>query len=404
MIRLTVWITLPDCDRIQCGEIVCLEPDSRGRIQGAFRYTPRWLMHPKCFALDPLVLPLSEDEFTCDRPTGIFAVFEDSLPDDWGRRLLVRKARLARNQQALPHLLRVLNGSALGALSYFPADLEPVERNYATLLELEDLVAVALDYQSENPQDDDGLQMLFAAASSPGGARPKALVRTDDGAQWIAKFPSNKDTLAMVPIEAATLSLAAEAGLQVPRFFVEQCGQYPVLLVKRFDITPLGGRRHMLSFQTLMQAQGYYTLGYADLFEPLRKITSKPKTALAALYRHMVFNALIGNTDDHLKNFCLLHDDTGFFLSPAFDLLPDTAERREHVLNFPSGFYYPGLNELIKLGKRLGIRNAPEIAIQVREGVLNWKQEFEKWAVPPEDSDRLSFGIENRLKKDRNLL
>jgi serine/threonine-protein kinase HipA len=399
MIHLTVWITLPDGERVLCGEIVCLEPDSRSRIQGAFRYTAQWLDHPGRFALDPNVLPLSAEEFGCDRLGGIFAVFEDSLPDDWGRRLLIRKAALARGNQTLPHLLRVLNGNALGALSYFPAAFEPPESNFTTLPALGDLVTAALNYEAGKALDNGDLQALFTAASSPGGARPKALVRTDDGGQWVAKFPSAKDRLSMVPIEAATLSLSVQAGLQVPEFKIVHCGRHKVLLAKRFDITPSGGRRHMLSFQTLLQAEGYYSLGYVDLFEPLRKITARPQTDIPSLYRQMVFNALIGNTDDHLKNFCLLHDDTGFFLSPAFDLLPDTAERREHVLGFPSGFHFPGVSELISLGKRLGIRKAAAIAADVKEALSHWKQEFLRWEVPSEDCEKLSFGIEKRLNK-----
>lgn len=399
MIRLTIWITLPDGDRVPCGEIVCLEPDSLGRIQGAFRYTEQWLGHPAAFALDPLALPLSAREFTCASPGGIFAVFEDSLPDDWGRRLLIRKTGLTRDRQTPPHLLLAINGSALGALSYFPEQLAPADRNFATWLELEDLVSAAWDYEAGKPLADDELRILFAAASSPGGARPKALVRTDDGEQWVAKFPSSKDTIAVVPIEAATLSLAAKAGLQVPDFRIAQCGRHKVLLIKRFDVTPCGGRRHMISFQTLMQAEGYYTLRYADLFEPVRKFTAKPAYDPPALYRQMAFNALIGNTDDHLKNFCMLHDDSGFFLSPCFDLLPDIADRREHVLGFSSGFYYPGFKELVGMGKQIGIGRALTIATNVRQVLSDWKQEFERWAVPEEDCERLSSGIENRLKK-----
>lgn len=399
MIRLNIWITLPSCDRVKCGEMVCLEPDHRGRIQGAFRYTDQWLEHPAGFALDPQSLPLSRKEFACSRPNGIFAVFEDSLPDDWGRRLLIRKTGLARGRQTSPHLLQAINGSALGALSYYPEQIAPADRNFATLLELEELVAAAWDYEAGKPLADDDLQVLFTAASSPGGARPKALVRTDDGDHWIAKFPSSKDRVTVVPIEAATLSLADKAGLQVPDFRIEQCGRHPVLLIKRFDITSPGGRRHMLSFQTLMQAEGYYSLGYADMFEPVRKFTAKPASDPPALYRQMVFNALIGNTDDHLKNFCMLHDDTGFFLSPSFDLLPDIADRREHVLSFSSGFYNPGFNALVRMGKQLGIRRALDIVTEVRDALSDWSQEFERWAVPPQDCERLSSGIENRLNK-----
>jgi serine/threonine-protein kinase HipA len=398
MIRLVVWVTLASGEHERCGEMVCSDPDDRGRIGGAFRYTAGWIKHRSGFSLDPIELPLSEGEFACDRLQGVFRVFEDSLPDDWGRRLLIRKALLGRDRQTEPNLLAALNGHALGALSYYPEAFEPRHPSCASVIELENLVEAAQKYECGYELDDAELQMLFAAASSPGGARPKALVRTEDGEQWVAKFPSAKDYMAMVPLEAATLALAQKAGLNVPQFRIERCGRHTVLLVKRFDLSDHGGRRHMISFQTLMQAQGYYALGYMDLFEMLRRVTDRPAIDIAAFYRQMVFNALIGNTDDHLKNFCLLHDDIGFHLSPAYDLLPDTAGRREHVLHFSASFLFPGIEQLILLGKRAQLSRPERIVEEVRSTVAAWESEFERWNVPEDDIRRLFSGIDGRLK------
>jgi hypothetical protein len=125
MIRFVVWITLPSGERVRCGEVVCSDPEPNGKIEGAFRYSAEWLEHPNGFALDPNELPLVDTEFAYNRPQGIFSVFEDSLPDDWGRRLLIRKAGLGRGQQNLPNLLLALNGNGLGALSYYVEAPEP---------------------------------------------------------------------------------------------------------------------------------------------------------------------------------------------------------------------------------------------------------------------------------------
>lgn len=111
----------------------------------------------------------------------------------------------------------------------------------------------------------------------------------------------------------------------------------------------------------------------------------------------MVFNALIGNTDDHLKNFCMLHDDSGYYLSPAYDLLPDTADRREHVLHFDSEFYYPAPTKLIELGRRLRISGSGSIFEKVKSTLLDWKQEYKRWKVDSTDIQRLSYSIEDRL-------
>ncbi len=96
MIRLLVNLTLPDGSTLFCGEIVTTLPDSRGMIQGAFRYAPEYLQHPLAFPLDPVNLPLHSKEFRTNRPEGVHAVFEDALPDDWGRNLLIKKAKLGR--------------------------------------------------------------------------------------------------------------------------------------------------------------------------------------------------------------------------------------------------------------------------------------------------------------------
>lgn len=175
-------------------------------------------------------------------------------------------------------------------------------------------------------------------------------------------------------IEAATLALAKDAGLNAPDFKIQAVGMREVLLVLRFDVTAAGGRNHMLSFQSLLEAQGYYSLGYPDLFDALKKYSSQPEIDVRAFYRQMVFNAAIGNTDDHLKNFTLLHGDTGYCLSPVYDLLPDTAERREHVLYFENSYLAPERAVLLRLAKRLGIGKPGGLIDEVRQSVAEWRE------------------------------
>jgi len=113
--RIEVWISLEDIQAL-AGEMVCeIGDDGRGR--GAFRYASDYLNRPGAFALAPISLPLREGEFDVVHP-GVFGVFEDSLPDDWGRRLLVRKHRIPLPQQNLPNLLLALGSAGLGALSF----------------------------------------------------------------------------------------------------------------------------------------------------------------------------------------------------------------------------------------------------------------------------------------------
>ena len=214
MLKCDIRITFPDGDKVMCGTILCQDPDPRGWIEGAFRYAPGYLDDSRAFPLDPEVLPLSNREFRAKRSTGVHAVFEDCLPDDWGRRLLVRKANLERTRQSVPHLLLALGGSGLGALSYESIDDNKIHN--AELMELPDILEAALCFEQGKTVSDEGLCALFRAGSSPGGARPKVLVRGSGDILWIAKFPSARDTLSMVPIEAATMDLAKSAGIDVP--------------------------------------------------------------------------------------------------------------------------------------------------------------------------------------------
>ncbi len=117
MIRLDVWLTLPSGESVKAGSLVVADPDTAkgGRLQGQFRYTPGYLEHPGAFALDPLNLPLSAENFDANRPrAGVHGVFEDSLPDDWGRRLMIRRYNLNRDEARVPNLLRLLGGKGLG--------------------------------------------------------------------------------------------------------------------------------------------------------------------------------------------------------------------------------------------------------------------------------------------------
>lgn len=368
------------------GEMVC-EISADGRAKGAFRYEKEYLERKDAFPMDPVSLPLTSESFTIENP-GIFSAFEDSLPDDWGRRLLVRKHHIPRHEQNLPNLLIALGSMGLGALSYTEhGKPEPPPKDVSTL-HLAELVDAAEKFESGEIQDSE-ISLLLGAGSSPGGARPKVIVLDEDNdIHYLAKFPSLKDHVDVVKIESATMSLAAKAGLTVPPTKLVQCGHKSILLVKRFDIVP-GGRQHMISFLTLLRAQGFYQLRYKDLLEAVRKYSNNPIADSELLFRQMVFNAIIGNTDDHLKNFWMLYDRIqGWRLSPAFDLVPDIGDRGEHVLFFDLGAYYPGRKALETLGRKWGISNAANVIAQVFESVSAWKEEFSSFGVSESDINR----------------
>lgn len=363
--------------------MVCEIADN-GRARSAFRYDREFLESSNAFPLDPVSLPLKSDSFSTVHP-GVFGVFEDSLPDDWGRRLLVRKHKIPRHEQNLPNLLLAIGNTGLGALSFTDNSKPLSGSSDVSILKLSSLVAAAEMFERGDIQED-GLSLLFGAGSSPGGARPKVVVFDEENdTHYLAKLPSVKDQADVVKIEAATMILAGKAGLVVPPNRLIQCADKSVLLVRRFDVLP-AGRRHMISFQTLLKAEGYYQLRYQDLLGIVRKFSSDPLGDSDRFYRQMVFNAVMGNTDDHLKNFWMVYDrEQGWRLSPAFDLIPDIEQRGEHMLFFDLGAYYPGRRNLENLGSLWGIRNAKQVVSQVFDAVKLWKEAFADSGVPEQD-------------------
>jgi serine/threonine-protein kinase HipA len=387
MIKLDVWLTLPEGKSIPCGELAFNDPDNQGNYRSAFRYTPNYLAHPSAFPLDPEMLPLEAIEWETARLTPPLMIFEDALPDDWGRKLLVRRAGLKRGQQGEPNLLQALGNGGMGALAFLPPGTawQPREDHHYELQDLHDAVR---RYELGEHDDDDRYLTLLYAGSSPGGARPKALLRDEDG-QWLAKFASVKDKVDMVGIEAATMELASRAGLEVAESkMVELSGSHKALLVRRFDITPAGGRIHMMSFQTALAASGWYVLGYSDLIDWIRQHGSQPAADVQSLYRWMVFNALVGNTDDHLKNFWLVGGKGGFCLAPSFDLLPNVNDNTEHVLNFDLKPTIK-LEELPALGKKWGVTRAQAIVEEVRAVMPQYPTIAESFGVPDEQIEHL---------------
>ena len=375
MIYLAVWLTLPDASTVKVGELVCTDADDAGRYETEFAYDDEWLSRRQRFALDPVSLPLGRGRFRSNKLEPPLAVFEDALPDDWGRDLIVRALKLPRRERGEPFLLREMasHGLGLGALGFSPPEGSPPSRWRTTDRDLRALSLAAARFEAGKPESDATLQRLFAAGSSPGGARPKVII-SDETGDWIAKFPSRgrDGRFDMVGLEAVGLDLAGAAGIAVPEHRIVSLGarQRRALLVRRFDVTAAGGRRHMISLRTLCKERpGAHVLAYSELADALRKVSAAPQDDVARLFRQMTFNAAFGNTDDHLKNFWMVHDDAGYRLSEAFDLLPDVGERGEHCLTFQYEYGAPTGAEMRDVARRWGVTNADDSITAVLSSV-----------------------------------
>lgn len=314
-----------------------------GRYQSSFEYSAEWLRSADRFALDP-ALPLSpiRQYHTPLRGGSPFpGVFSDSGPDGWAMIVLARSARikgaefLLSEMTPLDLLLTVSDELRIGAIRYQDEhdDILGDGADHPTgtmILHLNDLLN-ASEAVELNQETAEQISQLLGEGTSLGGLRPKASIRSGAGRLAIAKFPSVKDTRPFPRGEALALELARQVGITVPNFSVIDVLGRPVFLVDRFDRMKGGSRKHYASAITMLQSPGQAGGSYVAIAERIKQIGSAPRADLNELFRRIVFNVLISNSDDHLGNHGFLYDGRGQWrLSPAFDInpFPDTP----HVL------------------------------------------------------------------------
>jgi len=301
---------------------------------GEFAYGLRYLQDPQAQPLNPNHLPLQEAAFTLPerriRDGGALPLtLHDALPDSWGRRVLeVQQGRPLSDLEAL----LLTNDDRVGAMVFSETLPIRVTEPAATLLSLGELADASSRIENGMTVAPQMLQLLRGGASL-GGARPKATF-VHQGRRCIAKFASRADEFDMEVVEAATLTLAVQCGITVPPFHLVSLAQGHALLLERFDRTgpvavPLAEamasehRVHYLSCSALLNVPYASSEGsYVELAQTLRRISAQPVKDVTELFQRMVFNLVVGNSDDHVKNHGVLHAGKGLWrLAPAFDLV-----------------------------------------------------------------------------------
>jgi serine/threonine-protein kinase HipA len=328
-------------------------PDRVGRLwarvrkdkeTATFQYDAGWLQHPTRFSLEP-ALGLDPGPFHAQADMPMFGAIGDSAPDRWGRALMRRmerrraelEATTPRTLQEIDYLLLVDDEARQGALRFAEREGGPFLRERGVtrippLVELPQLLSATDRVIAEDPTDED-LRLLLAPGSSLGGARPKVSVREQDGHLAIAKFPRRDDEYNTVVWEAVALELARKAGVSVAEARVETVDGRSVLLLRRFDRD--GVRRiPFLSAMSMLGARDNQTRSYLEIVDALRQHGAAPLEDVRALWRRMVFNILISNTDDHLRNHGFLYEgQAGWRLSPAYDLNPVPVDIKPRILS-----------------------------------------------------------------------
>lgn len=295
-------------------------------VSGEFAYGRHYLRLADVEPLNPAQLPLQDAVFRLPerrlRDGGAMPLtFRDALPDSWGRKVL--EAKHGRNLSDVEALL-LTNADRVGAMVFSASlPIQPAQPD-AEIFKLDELANAARQLEM-GLEPDAGLRPLLQGGTL-GGARPKATF-IHENKRHIAKFPARGDDHDVAVLEASTLGLAMACGITVPTFFLHKVPTGHALVLQRFDRAgPLDQekRLHYLSASALMNVAYEDNTGgsYVGLAQVLRRISAEPEADLHELYRRMVFNLVVGNSDDHVKNHGVLLVGKGYYrLAPAFDLV-----------------------------------------------------------------------------------
>ena len=382
----------------------------KGRDSASFEYDPAWLQRTDRFALEP-ALQLDPGPFHTPADRSMFGAIGDSAPDRWGR-VLMRRAERRRAKRAgetprtlreIDYLLMVDDEARQGALRFAKTSGGPFLAAESTarippLVALPGLLSAAENVISDSDTDDD-LRLLLAPGSSLGGARPKASVRDRDGQLALAKFPHRDDEIDTVRWEAVTLDLARKAGIPVPQWRMETVARKPVLLLRRFD--RLGSKRlPFLSAMSMLGASDNETRSYLEFVDALRQYGAAPKKDMHELWRRIVFNILVSNTDDHLRNHGFLYaGPEGWRLAPAYDLNPVPVDIRPRVLT--TAIDLDDATASLELAREvagyfeLDDMQARAIAKEVGQAVSGWRNEAARCGLPAAQLDRMASAFEH---------
>lgn len=381
-----------------------------GQSVFSFAYDPAWLRRKNTFEIDP-DLQLHDAESYPSQPAGVFRIFTDSAPDRWGRLLLDRRETLRAREEKRPprtltewdYLLGVHDSCRMGALRFRRDAAAPFldhDRHLAAppVASLRELEAASLALEApeadEQPEFRQWLTALLAPGSSLGGARPKANFTDQAGALWIAKFPSREDRRDIGAWESVVHQLAQAAGLNVPETQLLNLGsRHRTLASRRFDRLANGRRRFFVSAMTLLNRQDGENASYLDLAEFLSTRGSPTHKAedLRELWTRIVFNILVSNRDDHLRNHGFILATDGWRLAPAYDLNPNL-ERTHHQLAIDSSDPTPDVALALSTAEFYGLKatQAAQIFQRTRESVSQWRSAATNLRLPRAEIESLA--------------
>ena len=391
--QLSIWCLANPAQPRLVGELA-LQYGGRGVT---LRYAASW--RESGFALSE-DLPLTDELFVPkEKDTAVGAV-DDARPDRWGERI-IRKFEVSPRMSVLEYLLFV-GDDRYGALgvSRAVAHYAPWQQSPMPKIDSLDEMAQVVRKVLTNEPVPEAQRRLIRPGASLGGARPKSLVEID-GDAWLVKF-SEGEEIDTPLVEHATMQLARLCGVNTADTRVFTVGSGHAVTVRRFDrVNRFGKARiHAVSSNVALKATGN-ELSYVSLAQLLRRVA--PAAAIAGqqaqLFRRMVFNILIDNTDDHEKNHALLRQPDGsYLLAPAFDVVPSAQGLGYQAMAIGEQGTVSSLANALSSARLFGLKDsaARQIVGSICEQVDGWKAHFTGLGVSGHDIDVLAQYIDGQ--------
>ena len=386
----------------------------KGRTSFSFEYDKKWITTQERLLLDPDLDWFTGPQYTNKK--GNFGMFLDSMPDSWGRTLMQRReaqkakeeGRAARKLYEIDYLLGVYDESRMGAMRFKTDTTGPflditsgtTAPPWTTLGEMEKAVTI-IESDEEDENIREWILMLLAPGTSLGGARPKANFTERNNDIWIAKFPSRNDTIDKAAWEFLAYRLAKNSGIIMSDSRISKLtGNYNTFLTKRFD-REKSGRIHFASAMTMTgnteESIRDNRPSYLEIAEFIKFSGASNKEDLHQLWRRIVFNIAISNTDDHLRNHGFILTGKGWRLSPAFDVNP-SIDKTGLALNIDTDSNALDFDLAYSVGEyfMLDTEGMDKILQEVKSGVEGWRKLALAIGITKSEQDRMSAAFFNK--------
>ena len=381
---------------------------AKGKKAFSFEYDVDWLASKKSFLLDPDISFFKGQQYPNRKEN--FGVFMDSMPDTWGRTLMRRRADLMAKEKNIKtptlydidFLIGVFDECRMGALR-FKLNEESAFLDDNKLMPTPPWSSIRdLQYAASIIENDDNtdaikkwIAILMAPGSSLGGARPKANILDENGNLWIAKFPSINDKIDKGAWEYLAYTLAIKSGIEMSYSKIEKiAGKHHTFFTKRFD--RLGKQRIHFASAMTMTGNNEDTIkenpaGYLDIAEFIQFYGAENKKDLAQLWRRIVFNIAISNTDDHLRNHGFILIDNGWRLSPAFDINP-SIDKDGLAINIDTNSNDLNLDLAFSIGPyfHLTVSQMKDTIVEMKAVVSTWRKVANSIGISRQEQEMMS--------------